>query len=110
MEIFTKSEKRRLAAQRERLIGFSAITFSLHRMRQQNGNCTIHNTERLAGQSNNRRSVSFQALRKSDQRNPFYRYDPQQMHSLRPMFEACQNVQVNETLSNLNWEGSQIRA
>jgi len=38
-----------------------------------------------------------------DHTNPFYRYDPQQCILCGRCVEACQNVQVNETLS-INWE------
>ena len=37
--------------------------------------------------------------------NPFYRYDPDQCILCGRCVEACQNVQVNETLS-INWEAS----
>ena len=38
-----------------------------------------------------------------DQTNPFYRYDPSQCIACGRCVEACQNVQVNETLS-IDWE------
>jgi formate dehydrogenase major subunit len=67
-----------------------------------NGNCTIHNTERLL-------NIEHQAIPyhskpyQEDHTNPFYRYDPQQCILCGRCVEACQNVQVNETLS-INWE------
>jgi formate dehydrogenase major subunit len=67
-----------------------------------NGNCTIHNTERLL-------NIEHQAIPyhskpyEEDHTNPFYRYDPQQCILCGRCVEACQNVQVNETLS-INWE------
>ena len=38
-----------------------------------------------------------------DSTNPFYRYDPDQCILCGRCVEACQNVQVNETLS-IRWE------
>src|SRR5438105_4016938 len=67
-----------------------------------NGNCTIHNTERLLGiehQPIPYHSKPYQ----EDHTNPFYRYDPQQCILCGRCVEACQNVQVNETLS-IRWE------
>jgi formate dehydrogenase major subunit len=67
-----------------------------------NGNCTIHNTEKLL-------AIEHQAIPyhskpyEEDHTNPFYRYDPQQCILCGRCVEACQNVQVNETLS-INWE------
>ena len=40
--------------------------------------------------------------------NPFYRYDPQQCILCGRCVEACQNVQVNETLT-INWESEHPR-
>ncbi len=67
-----------------------------------NGNCTIHNTEKLLAiehQSVPYRSKPYE----EDHTNPFYRYDPQQCILCGRCVEACQNVQVNETLS-IRWE------
>src|SRR6202161_4233892 len=72
-----------------------------------NGNCTVHNaTEHL--------DVKHQArpyrtkLYEQDHSNPFYRYDPDQCILCGRCVEACQNVQVNETLS-INWESDHPR-
>ena len=40
-----------------------------------------------------------------DMTNPFYRYDPDQCILCGRCVEACQNVQVNETLS-IGWEST----
>src|SRR4030088_564589 len=67
-----------------------------------NGNCTIHNTEKLLGiehQPIPYHSKPYQ----EDHTNPFYRYDPDQCILCGRCVEACQNVEVNETLS-INWE------
>lgn len=67
-----------------------------------NGNCTIHNTEKLLDiehQTIPYRPKPYEV----DHTNPFYRYDPQQCILCGRCVEACQNLQVNETLS-INWE------
>ncbi|MCU1219690.1 MAG: putative formate dehydrogenase [Candidatus Angelobacter sp.] len=72
-----------------------------------NGNCTIHNTEKLL-------AIEHQAIPyhskpyEEDHSNPFYRYDPQQCILCGRCVEACQNVEVNETLS-INWEDAHPR-
>lgn len=72
-----------------------------------NGNCTIHNTTR-------RMAISHQGMpfrpkpHKVDDSNPFYRYDPDQCILCGRCVEACQNVQVNETLS-IDWEAPHPR-
>ena len=40
--------------------------------------------------------------------NPFYRYDPDQCILCGRCVEACQNVQVNETLT-IDWESDHPR-
>ena len=67
-----------------------------------NGNCTIHNTTKLLAIEHQRipfRSKPYEV----DNTNPFYRYDPDQCILCGRCVEACQNVEVNETLS-INWE------
>ena len=67
-----------------------------------NGNCTIHNTTRLLAlehQDTPFRTKPYEV----DSTNPFYRYDPQQCILCGRCVEACQNLQVNETLS-IHWE------
>ena len=67
-----------------------------------NGNCTVHNTTRLLAIEHQRipfRSKPYQI----DDTNPFYRYDPDQCILCGRCVEACQNVEVNETLS-IRWE------
>jgi formate dehydrogenase major subunit len=102
MEIFTKSEKA-AAAQREafdRILSNHVLYCTV--CDNNNGNCTIHNTEKLL-------AIEHQAIPyhpkpyEEDHTNPFYRYDPQQCILCGRCVEACQNVQVNETLS-IRWE------
>jgi formate dehydrogenase major subunit len=107
MEVRTKSEKAS-SAQRE---GFHRI-LSNHVLYctvcdNNNGNCTVHNTEKLLGIEHQEipyRSKPYEV----DESNPFYRYDPQQCILCGRCVEACQNVQVNETLS-IRWEDAHPR-
>jgi formate dehydrogenase major subunit len=67
-----------------------------------NGNCTVHNTTKLLAIEHQR--IPFQAKPYAvDDTNPFYRYDPDQCILCGRCVQACQNVEVNETLS-INWE------
>jgi formate dehydrogenase major subunit len=66
-----------------------------------NGNCTIHNTTKMLAVEH--QQIPFQPKPyEIDDSNPFYRYDPDQCLLCGRCVEACQNVQVNETLS-INW-------
>jgi len=102
MEVFTKSAKASSAQQE----AFSRI-LSNHVLYctvcdNNNGNCTIHNTEKLLAMEHQPipyRSKPYE----EDHTNPFYRYDPQQCILCGRCVEACQDLQVNETLS-INWE------
>jgi formate dehydrogenase major subunit len=102
MEIFTNSEKAG-AAQREafdRILTNHVLYCTV--CDNNNGNCTIHNTERLLGIEH--QPIPYHSKPyEEDHSNPFYRYDPQQCILCGRCVEACQNVQVNETLS-INWE------
>jgi formate dehydrogenase major subunit len=67
-----------------------------------NRNCTVHNTTKELGiehQQIPHRSKGYEV----DSTNPFYRYDPDQCILCGRCVEACQNIEVNETLS-INWE------
>ncbi len=67
-----------------------------------NGNCVVHNTAKLLaidGQSLPFHGKPYPV----DDSNPFYRYDPDQCILCGRCVEACQNLQVNETLS-IRWE------
>src|SRR3984893_13229715 len=72
-----------------------------------NGNCTVHNTTALLQVEHQRipyRTKPYEV----DKTNPFYRYDPNQCILCGRCVEACQNLQVNETLS-IRWEDSHPR-
>jgi formate dehydrogenase major subunit len=72
-----------------------------------NGNCTVHNTTKLLAVEH--QSIPYQAKPyEKDMSNPFYRYDPDQCILCGRCVEACQNVQVNETLS-IHWEDAHPR-
>ena len=102
MEVFTKSEKAS-SAQREafdRILSNHVLYCTV--CDNNNGNCTIHNTEKLLGIEHQRIPYHSKPY-EEDHTNPFYRYDPQQCILCGRCVEACQNLQVNETLS-INWE------
>ncbi|WP_420496496.1 formate dehydrogenase subunit alpha [Macrococcus psychrotolerans] len=66
-----------------------------------NGNCTVHNTVKNL-------KIDHQATAQSPKGAPknigkFYRYDPDQCILCGRCVQACQNVQVNETLM-IDWE------
>ena len=72
-----------------------------------NENCTVHNTTALLNVQHQR--VPFESKGFAvDESNPFYRYDPDQCILCGRCVEACQDVQVNETLS-IRWEDAQPR-
>jgi formate dehydrogenase major subunit len=102
MEISTNSDKAG-AAQREafaRILTNHVLYCTV--CDNNNGNCTVHNTERLLGMEH--QPVPYHSKPyEEDHTNPFYRYDPQQCILCGRCVQACQNVQVNETLS-INWE------
>jgi formate dehydrogenase major subunit len=67
-----------------------------------NGNCTVHNTTKLLGVEH--QNIPFRTKPyEIDDTNPFYRYDPDQCILCGRCVEACQNLEVNETLS-ISWE------
>jgi formate dehydrogenase major subunit len=107
MEISTRTEKAG-AAQREafeRILANHVLYCTV--CDNNNGNCTIHNTEKLLSIEHQRIPYHSKPY-EEDHTNPFYRYDPQQCILCGRCVEACQNVQVNETLS-IRWEDSHPR-
>ncbi|HEY0307480.1 MAG TPA: formate dehydrogenase subunit alpha [Acidobacteriaceae bacterium] len=72
-----------------------------------NQNCTIHNTTAEMGVVHQVRPYKPKPF-EQDLSNPFYRYDPDQCILCGRCVEACQNVQVNETLT-INWESEHPR-
>lgn len=102
MEVLTKSI-RATAAQREafdRILGNHLLYCTV--CDNNNGNCTVHNTTKLL--TIEHQQIPFQPKPYAvDDSNPFYRYDPSQCILCGRCVEACQNLQVNETLS-IRWE------
>jgi formate dehydrogenase major subunit len=72
-----------------------------------NGNCTVHNTTALLNVEHQQRPFLHKPY-EVDSSNPFYRYDPDQCILCGRCVEACQNIQVNETLS-IRWEDKHPR-
>ena len=102
MQVSTKSAPA-LAAQREafdRLLANHLLYCTV--CDNNNGNCVVHNTTKLLQVEH--QSIPFQPKPHAvDSTNPFYRYDPNQCILCGRCVEACQNVEVNETLS-INWQ------
>jgi formate dehydrogenase major subunit len=94
---------RAIAAQREafdRILGNHMLYCTV--CDNNNGNCTVHNTTKLLDVEHQR--IPFkQKPFEVDSTNPFYRYDPDQCILCGRCVEACQNFEVNETLS-IRWE------
>jgi formate dehydrogenase major subunit len=67
-----------------------------------NQNCTIHNTTKALDIKHQSRPFTHKPY-EQDHSNPFYRYDPDQCILCGRCVEACQNVEVNETLT-IDWE------
>jgi formate dehydrogenase major subunit len=72
-----------------------------------NGNCTIHNTTEHMRVEHQKRPFTPKPY-PQDYSNPFYRYDPSQCILCGRCVEACQNVEVNETLT-IDWESDHPR-
>ncbi len=96
--------RRRPALRSERpLIAFSAITCSTAPCATTTTETAPFTTRKDCWASNISRFHIIPSPYEEDHSNPFYRYDPQQCILCGRCVEACQNVQVNETLS-INWE------
>src|SRR5580700_8935106 len=67
-----------------------------------NGNCTVHNTAKLLKVEHQHYPFVSKPY-EVDNSHAFYRYDPGQCILCGRCVEACQNLQVNETLT-INWE------
>jgi len=67
-----------------------------------NGNCVVHNTTKMLAVEHQHLPFKTKPY-EVDYTNPFYRYDPNQCILCGRCVEACQNLQVNETLS-IRWE------
>jgi predicted molibdopterin-dependent oxidoreductase YjgC len=67
-----------------------------------NGNCIVHNTTSLLRIEHQKLFYQPKPY-EANTSNPFYRYDPDQCILCGRCVQACQTLQVNETLS-INWE------
>ncbi len=72
-----------------------------------NQNCTVHNTTAELDVKHQARPYTPKPY-EQDLTNPFYRYDPDQCILCGRCVEACQNVQVNETLT-IDWTSAHPR-
>ncbi len=72
-----------------------------------NGNCEIHEAVHKLGVAHQAYPFRSKPYDK-DESNPFYRYDPDQCILCGRCVEACQTVQVTETLS-IDWEAENPR-
>ena len=102
IEVSTKSARARAAQQEafDRILGNHFLYCTV--CDNNNGNCAVHNTTRLLAVEHQK--IPFQSKPyQVDSTNPFYRYDPDQCILCGRCVEACQNVEVNETLS-IRWE------
>lgn len=107
MNVVTESARAQ-AAQREafdRILGNHLLYCTV--CDNNNQNCTVHNTTALLKVEH--QSIPYrQKPYEKDETNPFYRYDPDQCILCGRCVEACQNVQVNETLT-IRWEDEHPR-
>ncbi len=66
-----------------------------------NGNCTVHNTAEYLQVEHQKYEFSPKPY-PPDNSHPFYRYEPDQCILCGRCVEACQDLQVNETLT-IDW-------
>ena len=71
-----------------------------------NGDCEVHNATKAFGLEH--QAYEFTPKPYELDSNPFYTYDPDQCIACGRCVEACQNVQVQETLS-IDWEALRPR-
>jgi formate dehydrogenase major subunit len=106
--IVSTNSGRAMASQREafdRILGNHLLYCTV--CDNNNGNCTVHNTTKLLATEHQNTPFRPKPYAK-DFSNPFYRYDPDQCILCGRCVEACQNLQVNETLS-IRWEDEHPR-
>ncbi len=102
MNVVTESARAN-AAQREafdRILGNHLLYCTV--CDNNNGNCTVHNTTKQLRVEHQQIPFKHKPY-EVDMSNPFYRYDPDQCILCGRCVQACQTLQVNETLS-INWE------
>jgi len=107
MNVVTSSPRAE-AAQREafdRILGNHLLYCTV--CDNNNGNCTVHNTTKLLAVEHQEIPYKPKPY-EVDMSNPFYRYDPDQCILCGRCVQACQTLQVNETLS-IRWEDEHPR-
>src|SRR6202795_2953538 len=107
MQVATKSAAA-VAAQRaafDRILGNHLLYCTV--CDNNNGNCTVHNTTKLL-QVEHQQIPYRPKPYEVDNTNPFYRYDPDQCILCGRCVQACQTLEVNETLS-IHWEDDHPR-
>lgn len=67
-----------------------------------NGDCVVHNTTKLLEIDEQKYPFEPKPYKKFDDTNPFYSYDVDQCILCGRCVEACQDLEVNETLS-IDW-------
>ncbi|WP_409294204.1 formate dehydrogenase subunit alpha [Peribacillus sp. SCS-26] len=72
-----------------------------------NGNCTVHNTAEYLEIEHQKYEFKAKPY-PPDNSNPFYRYEPDQCILCGRCVEACQDLQVNETLT-IDWSRERPR-
>lgn len=72
-----------------------------------NGTCEVHNTTKQLGIEHQDKPFSFKPY-EEDTSGSFYRYDPDQCILCGRCVEACQDLEVNETLM-IDWDRQQPR-
>ncbi|WCK55290.1 formate dehydrogenase subunit alpha [Aneurinibacillus sp. Ricciae_BoGa-3] len=72
-----------------------------------NGNCKVHNTTEMLQMEHQKYEFEPKPY-ESDFSHPFYRYEPDQCILCGRCVEACQDLQVNETLS-IDWSRERPR-
>ncbi|WP_322529234.1 formate dehydrogenase subunit alpha [Salinicola sp. LHM] len=115
MTIHTDSSKARAAREEgmDRLLSKHELYCTV--CENNNGDCTLHNTVADMGIDIQRYDYQRKPYQK-DTSSPFYTYDPDQCILCGRCVEACQNIEVNETLSidysmenpRVLWDGGEL--
>src|ERR1700757_3312318 len=107
MQVVTKSMKSESARREafDRILGNHLLYCTV--CDNNNGNCTVHNTTKLL-QVEHQQIPYRPKPYEVDNTNPFYRYDPDQCILCGRCVQACQTLEVNETLS-IRWEDEHPR-
>ncbi len=107
LTVHTDARRARLAREEgmQRILGNHELYCTV--CENNNGNCTVHNTTAMMQIAHQEYPFTPKPYA-VDNSNPFYRYDPDQCILCGRCVEACQNLQVNETLT-IDWSMEQPR-